>query len=53
MPASRWNPLLYLPEVWFDELPTTRVKGNVVGYERDATSQRVLLEWEGRLFITA
>lgn len=44
--SEQAGPLLYLPEAWFDELPTIRVNGNVVGYERDAMSQRVLLDWE-------
>ena len=44
--SEQAGPLLYLPEVWFDGPPTIRVNGNVVGYERDARSQRVLLEWQ-------
>ncbi len=36
--------LLYLPEYWFEALPTILVNGAPVGYERDALSQRVLLD---------
>lgn len=35
--------LLYLPELWFDGLPTILVHGNTIGYERDVSSQRALL----------
>ncbi len=45
--SEQAGPLLYLPEVWFAELPTIRINGSVVGYERDASSQRVLLDWAG------
>jgi endoglycosylceramidase len=45
--SEQAGPLLYLPEVWFAELPTIRVNGNVVGYQRDTSSQRVLLDWSG------
>ncbi len=45
--SEQAGPLLYLPEVWFAELPTIRINGRVVGYERDASSQRVLLDWAG------
>jgi endoglycosylceramidase len=41
------GPLLYLPEFWFDGLPTIYLNGSTVGYERDASSQRVLLDWSG------
>ena len=44
--SERGGVLLYLPELWFEELPTIRVHGNTVGYQRDATSQRVLLDLE-------
>lgn len=36
--------LLYLPELWFDGVPTITVNGNTIGYERDASSQRALLD---------
>lgn len=41
------GPLLYLSELWFDGLPTIYLNGNTVGYHRDASSQRVLLDWSG------
>lgn len=42
------GPLLYLPELWFDDSPTILVNGNSIGYERDIASQRVLLDWDGQ-----
>ncbi len=42
------GPLLYLPESWFGDLPTIVVNGNTVSYERDVTTQRVLLDWDGQ-----
>tara|TARA_R110001592_G_scaffold357416_1_gene660560 strand:- start:121004 stop:122455 length:1452 start_codon:yes stop_codon:yes gene_type:complete len=36
--------LLYLPQHWFDELPTILVNGSTVPYERDPQTQRVLLD---------
>ena len=41
------GPLLYLPDTWFDQLPAISINGSTVGYERDASSGRVLLEWSG------
>ena len=42
------GPLLFLPEVWYQELPTILINGQSVGYERDSQSQRVLLDWRGQ-----
>lgn len=36
--------LLYLPDLWFQGPPTIVVNGNSIGYERDAESERVLLD---------
>lgn len=40
--------LLYLPELWFGGLPTILVNGNTIGYERDASSQRALLNLDAQ-----
>jgi hypothetical protein len=45
---ERVGPLLYLPAAWFDSLPTILINGNTVGYERDVSSQRVLLDWDSQ-----
>ena len=42
--SERGGVLLYLPERWFDGLPTIKVNGSTIGYERDSSSQRALLE---------
>lgn len=41
--SERGGMLLYLPELWFDGLPTVLVNGSSVGYERDSSSQRALV----------
>ena len=41
---ERGGAQLYLPELWFPDPPTILVNGNSVAYERDPSSQRVLLD---------
>ncbi|CAA0079587.1 Uncharacterised protein [Halioglobus japonicus] len=43
---ERAGVLLYLPELWFDGLPTILVNGSTIGYERDSSSQRALLDFD-------
>jgi len=45
--GEQGGPLLFLPELWFDGLPTIYLNGNMIGYEWDGSSQRVLLDWSG------